>query len=154
MTPASHATQIEALVRQLGEQAEHYRGVLAFAERQQAALTAQDMAEFNALLAEKAGLMDTIARLDLAMAQNRAVWDAQRDDLDETLRSRVRAAVEEVRGLLEHVLETELACEAQLQEAKGGLTQELRQLGHGQRALESYRTAAPPTPAPRLDLGG
>lgn len=155
MSLAPEATaRIEALAEQLTRQADRYRAVLALAERQQHALARQDMPEFNALLEEKAVLMAGLADVDQTMAENRAAWEAGRDRVEEELRERLRGCIEEIRTLLKRLLDIEQDCEAQLQAAKSGVADALRQVGQGRRALQSYRAATPPAGSGRLDVGG
>ena len=150
---AATLAQVEAFADQLDAQAACYRAVLALGAEQAAALEAHDLAAFHELLGQKATLLGDIAGLDATAAPYRVTWEAHRSDVEEPLRVRLRAIVDEIRGLLEQLLDMERACETQLAATKQDVERELSQLGQGRQALRSYQPQAEP-PAQRLDLGG
>lgn len=146
--------RVDAFAAQLAEQAAVYREVLSLTDRQQEALAAQDLAGFNALLGEKATRMEQLAALDDAMAENRAQWEAHREAIDDAQRDRLRTTVDNIRGLLQRLIDVESECEQRLQDVQAGVARDLRQLGQGQRAMRSYGAGPPPPKRGRLDVGG
>ncbi len=151
---ATITTQVERFAEQLDAQAGHYRAVLALGAEQAAALERHDLVAFHTLLARKSTLLGEIAGLEEQNSPYRAVWEAHREDLAGPVRDRLRGVVDELRTLLEQLLEMERACEAKLAATKLDVERELTQLGRGRQALQSYQPRPTAAPTRRLDLGG
>lgn len=154
MSPqADTGAAVATLVEQMRDQSAVYRQILDLGERQQAALEGHDLDGFHVLLADKARLMTQLVQLEELAAPNRAVWDAHREAVPEDLRTAMRDAVADVRGLLERLVELEQACEAALTAVKDKVQRELQHLGRGGQALESYKPPEAPPESRFLDLG-
>jgi len=152
---AAAQTAVERFAAQLTEQVDAYRQVLAVSEEQRNALDRNELDTFHGLLSKKATLMERVAALDVAMADNRAVWNTHRDQVPDATNHTLRTVVDELRALLEGLVAIEAECEEKLAQAKRNVQQELNKIGTSRAALESYKPSSNMEQTSRfLDLGG
>lgn len=138
-TQESVERKLERFQRMLQAQAELYRTLVGLAKKQAREISDRNIERFMHLLEEKRALLQEIESIEVSCAPLRALWDSENKRVDDGMRTRMRAAVEEIRALLETLLELENACQQKLADAKISVEEELRQVNAGPGVIRSYR---------------
>ncbi len=128
----------ELLEQKLRAQAELYRMLLGLARRQAEELSAEDVDAFVASLEDKKKVVGEIDDLEAAADPLRRFWEEHKDDVAEDTRAKLRAVVDEIRVLLEELLELEADSQRRLGVTKDSLEEQIRQLSVGPKAMLSY----------------
>ena len=97
------------------EEARVYARVLELSRRQgEAVRQGAPFGEVKRLLEQKRGCLELIARLERAEAPTKIEWERRRATLSSPSRSRLRAALDRVSGLIEGIIECEEANDLEL----------------------------------------
>ncbi len=131
--------EFERFQQVLRAQAELYRTLLALAKRQAAEISARNIKGFIAALDEKKLVLEEIGSLELTAAPLRHAWESQSEVVTDQTRARVRSLVEEIRTLLQQLLEVEMESQTELGVVKDTVEEELRQVTTGPEAIRSYK---------------
>lgn len=136
----------ESLEREFGRfqqllraEAELYRTLIGLAKRQAEEIAAKNIEQFVRVLEEKRTVLQEIESIELAGVPLRDLWESENQRADEETQAGVRTVVDEIRRLLEQLLELETACQQDLGRAKDVVEEELRQVTTGPDAIGSYR---------------
>lgn len=138
----------ELFEQKLLAQAGLYRTLLTLARRQAEEISTENVDAFVLLLEEKRKVVSEIEALEMAADPLRRFWETHKDEVDETIRARLRGVVDEMRGLLEELLELESQSQRKLGMTKDALQEQMRQLSTGAQAMHSY--ARKPEQNPRF----
>ena len=138
----------ELFEKKLLAQAELYRLLLTLARKQAEEILTENVDAFVLLLEEKRKIVGEIEEIETAAEPLRRFWEAHKDEVGESVRARLRAVVDETRGLLEELLELESQSQRKLGVTKDALQEQIRQLSAGPQAMHSY--ARKPDQKPRF----
>jgi len=123
----------------LRAEAELYRTLIGLAKKQAEEIASKNIEQFIRVLEEKRTVLQEIESIELASVPLRDLWESESHRADEKMRAEMRTVVDEIRGLLEQLLELETACQQDLGLAKESVEEELRQVTAGPDAIRSYR---------------
>lgn len=140
--------KVELFERKLRAQAELYRGLISLAREQIDQISAESVEALVPFLEKKKRIIDEIEQIEMAADPLRRFWEEHKDEVGEPVRARLKAVVDEIRTLLEELLEIEAAGQRQLGITKDALEEQLQQLSDGPRAVRSY--APKPDHKPRF----
>jgi arsenate reductase-like glutaredoxin family protein len=132
-------SQFERFRQLLRAQAELYRTLIGLARKQAKEIAARQIDEFIHVLEEKRTVLQEIESIELLSAPLRNLWETENHRAAEPTRAGLREVVEEIRGLLEELLELESHSQRELGQAKELVEEELRQVTAGPDAIRSYR---------------
>lgn len=132
----------------LRAQAELYGTLIELARQQVDQISARDVDALTLSLERKKTVVEEIEQIEMAADPLRRFWEAHKDEVGEPARGRLRAVVDEIRTLLEELLEIEAGSQQKLGMTKDELEEEMRELNDGTRAMHSY--APKPDPNPRF----
>lgn len=139
MEPAEQMEQkIERFEQKLRAQAELYRTLLGLTRRQAEEMSEENVDAFVLFLEEKKKVVGEIEDIEASAGPLRSFWETHRDDVSESTCAKLRAVVNEIRTLLEEILELEAGSERKLGAAKDSLEEQIRQLSVGSKAMHSY----------------
>jgi len=139
MEPAELIDQkVEHFEEKLRAQAELYRTLIGLARRQAEELSAENVDAFVIFLEEKKKVVGEIEDIEIAADPLRRFWEANRDNVGESTRAKLRTVVDEIRALLEELLELETDSQRKLGITKDSLEEQVRQLSVGPKAMHSY----------------
>ena len=133
--------KVGQLEQELRVQAELYRALLELARRQAKEISREDIDSFMLLLEEKRKIIEKIGEIELSTGHLREFWESHKEEVGERTRTKLRSVVDEIRTLLEELLELESHSQSELGIAKGEIEEEIRQLNVGKTAMRSYRRA-------------
>ena len=119
-------------------QAELYRALLGLTKRQAQAITRESMDAFVQLLEEKKKIVEEIGTIELTAAPLREIWENHKDEVSGPIRAQLRAVVDEIRALLEALLELESESQQKLGLTKDMVEEEIKQVDIGAKAMHSY----------------
>ena len=149
MEPAELINEkIELFEQKLRAQAELYRSLMDLARKQAEKISAENVDELVLCLEEKKRVVEEIEAIEVDAAPLREFWEANKDNADEQIRAGLRAAVDEIRTLLEELLELEAQSQRKLGASKDALQDQIRDLSTGSQAISSY--APSPDQSPRF----
>jgi len=140
--------KIEVLEQKLRAQAELYRSLMDLARKQAEKISAENVDELVLCLEEKKRVVEEIEAIEVDAAPLREFWETNKDNADEQIRAGLRAAVDEIRALLEELLELEAQSQRKLGASKDALQDQIRDLSTGSQAISSY--APSPDQSPRF----
>ena len=123
----------------LRAQAELYRTLIGLVKKQGQEVAHRNIDGFLQVLEEKRTVLQEIESLELSCIPLRDLWEQENHQASKQVRTNLREIVEEIRGLLEDLLEMELNCQQELGHAKDLVEEELRQVTVGPDALRSYK---------------
>jgi hypothetical protein len=132
----------------LRAQAELYGVLIGLAQQQVDQILARDVDALTLSLEKKKAVVDEIEQIEMAADPLRRFWEAHKGEVGEPARARLRAAVDEIRTLLEELLEIEAGSQQKLGLTKDELEEQLQELNDEKRAMHSY--APKPDPKPRF----
>jgi hypothetical protein len=130
--------KVERFEHNLRAQAELYRTLLGLARRQAEEISAENMDGFVLFLEEKKKIVEEIGDIEASAAPLRLFWEEHKGHVGEQTRVKLRAVVNEIRGLLEELLELESSSQRKLGITKDSLEEQIRQVSTGPRAMRSY----------------
>ncbi len=131
--------KVERFEQTLRAQAELYRTLLGLAKRQSEEISAENTDAFVRLLEKKKKVMEEIGELELTADPLRTFWETNREKISEQTRANLRSVVDEIRTLLEELLELESKSQRRLGITKDTVQEQIRQLSVGPEAMRSYR---------------
>ncbi|MBI4831860.1 MAG: flagellar export chaperone FlgN [Candidatus Lindowbacteria bacterium] len=131
--------KIQQFYDKLRAQSELYQTLLGLAKRQTLEISYDNIDAFMLLMEEKKKVVEKIEQVEVAAAPLREYWETNRDGVSEQTRTKLRAVVDQIRGLLEELLEVEAQSQQKLGIAKNAVGEELRQVSVGSKAMRSYR---------------
>lgn len=129
---------VEKLERLLNVQAGLYRELLGVARRQAEEISTESLDTFVRILEEKKTIIDKIGELETEAQLLRAFWEQHREEVEEDNRARLRSVVDEIRTLLEELLEVESESQQKLGGTKDTVEEQIRQISIGPEAMRSY----------------
>jgi len=135
----SNAAEFEHFQRNLNAQAELYRTLLDLAKKQTQEIAGKNLDAFMQTLEEKKKVITEIGDIELATIPLRESWEAHKDTASEETRAKLRSVVDEIRTVLEELLQIESASQQRLGITKDMVEEELRQISTGTRAMSSYK---------------
>ena len=145
--------QVELFEQKLRAQAELYRMLLGLVRNQSEKISADNVDELVVFLEDKKKLVGEIEDIQAAAEPLRHFWEAHKDEVGEDSRAGLRAVVDEIREILEELLELESSSQQKLGTTKEELEEQIRQVSSGPQAMQSY--ARKPDQKPRfLDQTG
>ena len=124
--------------QKLGAQAELYRALIVLAREQVDEIPAEDVDTLMLSLDKKRKVIDEIEQIEVAAEPLRRFWESRKDDVAEPVRAGLRVVVDEIRTLLEELLEIEEAGRRKLGITKDEIEDQIQQLSAGPRAMRSY----------------
>jgi hypothetical protein len=130
--------KVKAFERTLGEQAELYRALIGLSREHVDKISAEDVDALMVFLEKKRKIIDEIEQVEVAAEPLRRFWESHKDEAPEPVRASLRAVVDEIRALLEELVEIEEADRRKLGITKDEIEQQMRQLSAGPRAMRSY----------------
>jgi len=131
---------IEEFRNKLLAQAELYGTLLDLTKRQALEIERESLDAFTQLLEEKRRIVEEIGEIELTTAPLREFWERHKDEASEPLRAQLRAVVDEIRTLLEQLLQLESQSQQRLGLTKEMIEEEIRQVGIGAKAVHSYKS--------------
>ncbi|MBI5119251.1 flagellar export chaperone FlgN [Candidatus Poribacteria bacterium] len=131
--------KIEQFYDKLRAQSDLYRVLLGLAKKQTLEISYENVDSFMLLMEEKKKIVERIEEIEVTAAPLREFWETNRDGISEQGRSKLRAVVDQIRGLLEELLEVEAQSQHELGIAKNTVEEELRQVSVGSKVMRSYR---------------
>ncbi len=131
--------KIDEFYNNLNAQAELYRALLGLAKRQVEEIAGQNIDRFLILLEEKKKVVREIEEIELATIPLRQHWENHKADLNEETRAKLRTVVDEIREILEELLELESESQQKLGDSKDQVEEGLRQVSIGSKAMQTYR---------------
>jgi hypothetical protein len=138
--------KVSLFEEKLRAQAELYGVLIALARRQIDQISARDVDALTLSLERKKTVVDEIEQIEMAADPLRRFWEAHKDEVSEPIRGRLRAVVDEIRTLLEELLEIEAGSQQKLGMTKDELEEQLQDLSDEKRAMHSYAPKTDPTP--------
>ena len=129
---------VELFEQKLKAQAELYRTLLGLARRQAQEISTDNVDAFVLLLEEKKKIVEEIGKIEIMADPLRKFWEAHREEVGEPTRVKLRSAVNEIRTLLEELLEIESRSQQELGLTKDTVEEEIRRLNVGTEAIRSY----------------
>ena len=145
-------SEIDEKVQLFGEklraQAELYSVLIGLARKQVDQISARDVDALTLSLEQKKTVVDEIEQIEMAADPLRCFWESHKDEVGEPTRVRLRAVVDEIRTLLEELLEIEAGSQRILGITKDALEEQMQELSDGARAVHSY--APKPDEKPRF----
>jgi len=140
--------KIELFEHKLRAQAELYRSLMDLARKQVEKISSENVDELVLCLEEKKKVVEEIEAIEVAAAPLREFWETNKGKVDDQARAGLRAAVDEIRALLEELLELEAQSQRKLGASKDALQDQIRDLSAGSQAISSY--APSPDQNPRF----
>lgn len=137
----------------LRAQAELYRTLLGLARKQSEEISSESVEAFLAILDEKKKIIAEINDIELATIPLRKSWENHRSEISEEMRTDLHVVVEEIRALLEQLLELEKRSQEKLGAVKDMAEEQLNQLALGSKAAHSYKRRREPVPRFMDELG-
>jgi len=132
----------------LRAQAKLYTVLIDLARKQADQISARDVDALTLSLEQKKSVVSEIEEIEMAAGPLRRFWETHKDEVGEPTRARLREVVDEIRTLLEELLEIEAGSQRKLGITKDALEEELQELSNGARAIHSY--APKPDEKPRF----
>lgn len=132
----------------LRAQAELYSVMIGLARKQVDQISARDVDALTLSLEQKKTVVDEIEQIEMAADPLRRFWESHKDEVGEPTRVRLRAVVDEIRTLLEELLEIEAGSQRKLGITKDTIEEQMQELSDGARAVNSY--APKPDEKPRF----
>jgi ribosomal 50S subunit-associated protein YjgA (DUF615 family) len=126
------------LEQQLRAQAELYRTLLDLARRQIQEISDENMDAFTQLLEEKKKVIEEIGEIETTTRPLREIWESNRENVGEESRTKLRAVVDEIRVLLEELVEIESQSQQKLGVTRDTVEEHIRQASVGSDAMRSY----------------
>jgi stage III sporulation protein SpoIIIAA len=130
--------KIEVFEQKLGAQAELYRTLIGLARAQADKISAEDVDALMRFLEKKKVIIDEIEQVGATAEPLRQFWESHKDEVAEPVRERLKAVVDEIRALLEELMEIEEAGRRKLGITKDEVESQMQQLSAGPRAMRSY----------------
>ena len=130
---------VEEFYRNLLAQAELYRMLLGLTKRQAQEIARESIDAFAQLLEEKKKIVEEIGTIEQTATPLRELWESHKDEVSEPVRTKLRAVVDEIRALLEELLELESQSQQKLGLTKSAIEEEIKQVDIGARAMHSYK---------------
>jgi hypothetical protein len=140
--------KIMLLERELRAQAGLYNSLTELARRQAEEISAENVDAIVAFLEEKKKIVEQIEGIEAAAAPLKEFWEEHREEVGERARAGLKEAVDEIRGLLEELLEIESRSQKELGRTKDALQGQIQDLSTGAKAIGSY--APKPDHRPRF----
>ncbi|RJP14965.1 MAG: hypothetical protein C4520_20540 [Candidatus Abyssobacteria bacterium SURF_5] len=131
--------EFERFQQMLRAQAELYRTLIGLAKKQAQKIAEKHIDGFIGVLEEKRTILQEIESIEVSSAPLRDAWESRSQLADEETRRRVRGLVDEIRRLLEELLELESNSQSELGHAKDLVEEQLRQVNAGPDAMRSYK---------------
>jgi hypothetical protein len=129
---------IAKLERELRAQADLYRALLAQAKRQAEEISADNLDAFVSVLEEKRKIIEELGQREEIIRPLRDYWESHKEEAGEEDRIKLRSAVDEIRALLEELIEVESHSQKKLGGTKQEIEEQFRQLSVGPEAMRSY----------------
>ncbi len=139
-------SEVTRFHQNLRAQAELYRVLLHLVRKQSEEISNGHIEAFLGILDEKRKIIAEIGDIELATIPLREFCENHKSDISEGSRNELRLIVNEIRGLLEQLLELELQSQEKLGIAKDLAEEQLNQLALGSRAAHSYKRRREPAP--------
>jgi hypothetical protein len=140
--------KVELFEEKLRAQAELYSVMIGLARKQVDQISARDVDALTLSLERKKTVVDEIEQIGMSADPLRRFWESHKDEVGEPTRMRLRAVVEEIRTLLEELLEIEAGSQRKLGITKDALEEQMQELSDSARAVHSY--APKPDEKPRF----
>lgn len=141
MTPnmnLSAASESQEVFTLLQKQRDLYRELKSHSERQDALIASGDTDQLLALLAQRQRLIDGLGQVSSSLAPYRSRIAAIADEASGDLGDQMRAMVEEVRELLESIIETDEKGKTDLEAARDQVGSQIRQAAGAVAAAGAY----------------
>ncbi len=136
--PEDIKDNIEKLGRLLTLQADLYRELLGAAKRQAKEISAESLDTFVDILEEKRTIIEKIGEIETEIQPLRRFWEQHRDEIEAGDRTALRSVVDEIRALLEELLDVESESQQKLGSTKEAVEEQIRQISIGPEAMRSY----------------
>jgi hypothetical protein len=112
--------------------------LIGLARKQIDHISARDVDALTLSLEQKKTVVDEIEQIEMAADPLRRFWETHKDEVGEPTRTRLRAVVDDIRALLEELLEIEAGSQRRLGITKDALEEQMQELSDGSRAVHSY----------------
>jgi hypothetical protein len=125
--------------QKLRAQAELYLTMLGLAKKQTREISYESIDAFVLLLEEKKKIIEEIREIELATVPLRQFWETHKDEVSEQTRVELRSVVNEIREILQELLEIESQSQRKLGITKDMVEKDLRQVSLAPKAMRSYK---------------
>jgi hypothetical protein len=130
--------KVEQLEHNLKIQAELYRSLLGLAKQQAQEISPDNLDVFMSVLEQKKTIIEKIGEIETEIRPLRDYWESHKEEAEEKDRRKLRSVVDEIRAVLEELLEVESRSQKELGSAMDTVEEQIRQLSVGPDALRSY----------------
>jgi len=145
--PADEAKEVFAL---LERQRDLYRELKSHSDQQDELIATGATDRLLSLLAQRQKLIDGLGQVSGSLSPYRSRIAAIADQASGDLGDQMRGLVEEVRGLLESIIERDEKGKADLEAARDQVGGQIRQAAGAVAAAGAYGGAAAPKPSPKF----
>ena len=130
--------KVEKLEHKLRIQAELYRSLLGLAKQQAQEISPDNLDVFMTVLEQKKTIIEKIGEVETEIRPLRDYWESHKEKAAEKDRRKLRSVVDEIRTVLEELVEVESRSQKELGSAMDTVQDQMRQLSVGPEALRSY----------------
>ena len=135
----TNMTLEEGLRREL----EAYREILAFAEKQAAAVSEKNTAKLLEILREKQKRIDTISRVETAISDAKQQWESDRSAFSEDRKKEIECIFGDIKKVLGDIIANEDKTKQDVEQQKEAVSQNLKGRSNLKKIKQAYGGAGP-----------
>ncbi|XAL99020.1 flagellar export chaperone FlgN [Phycisphaeraceae bacterium D3-23] len=146
LSEAGPAPTPEQLMQLLSRQRDLYQNLKALSDDQGRLIAEGETEQLLSLLARRQGLVEQLGECSLEISPHRAAIASLASDSDAAVSRQVRTLVDDVRELLESIIQQDDAGRREMEAARDEIGSQLRETAAAPRVLGAYGNAGSPRP--------